>query len=103
MGMNFSTKRSVAVMNHRDVISTKSGPGNGNDISGRFGACHRCGWVTQLERITRAQRPALRVDRSCRWMCDDCVKDLSTNTVRTYVSPTIRIGTDYRQDRHSAA
>src|ERR1019366_8349618 len=59
-------------MRHLDIDSYR------NDYD-RFGACHRCGWTRHLEKINHSRRGVLHADRTCRWVCAECIHDLSAS------------------------
>lgn len=42
----------------------------------RHGVCHRCGWASQVSRVTRQLRKRLQIGRSFGRLCDDCLNDL---------------------------
>jgi hypothetical protein len=42
----------------------------------RQAECHRCGWQQPLTKVSRQQRVQFGMDRSVRWVCDDCLIDL---------------------------
>jgi hypothetical protein len=44
----------------------------------REAACHRCGWNQPVRKIGRAERAQLGAGHQFRWLCDDCVRDLSS-------------------------
>lgn len=43
----------------------------------RQAACHRCGWTRVLTRIGRKERALVGSGRSYRWLCDECLTDLT--------------------------
>jgi hypothetical protein len=68
----------------------------------RAGACHRCGWAQPLYKVGRSQRPLQHADRTCRWICADCIDDIS---LQVQPSPALP-GASIRNDRplhHTAA
>src|ERR1700678_2637046 len=44
----------------------------------RQAECHRCGWLQPLTRVSRQQRVEFSMDRSVRWVCDECMIDLAS-------------------------
>jgi hypothetical protein len=40
--------------------------------------CHRCGWNQSVRKIGRAERAQLGAGHQFGWLCDDCVRDLSS-------------------------
>jgi hypothetical protein len=49
-----------------------------NSSQRREAACHRCGWNQPVRKIGRAERAQLGAGHQFRWLCDDCVRDLSS-------------------------
>ena len=48
----------------------------------RHGACQHCGWTDSLQKVTRHQAAQMRhgglsLRFGFRWLCDDCISDLS--------------------------
>jgi hypothetical protein len=43
----------------------------------RHADCHRCGWNQPLTRVTRRQRAEFHSKESFRWLCDDCLVELT--------------------------
>ena len=41
------------------------------------GQCQRCGWTDALRKVRRHHRSALGADRHMRFLCDECIGDLS--------------------------
>jgi len=44
----------------------------------RQAECHRCGWLQPLTKVSRQQRVQFGMDRSVRWVCDECMIDLAS-------------------------
>jgi hypothetical protein len=44
----------------------------------RQAECHRCGWLQPLAKVSRQQRVQFSMDRSVRWVCDECLIDLAS-------------------------
>jgi hypothetical protein len=44
----------------------------------RQAECHRCGWQQPLTKVSRQQRVEFSMDRSVRWICDECMIDLAS-------------------------
>ena len=49
----------------------------------RFGTCHRCGWDQPLQKVGRRfaafrRTAADGIRGGLRWLCDECVADLTT-------------------------
>jgi hypothetical protein len=53
-----------------------------NGSHSREAACHRCGWNQPVRKIGRAERAQLGVGHEFGWLCDDCVRDLSSAGTR---------------------
>ena len=49
-----------------------------NSSQRREAACHRCGWNQPVRKIGRAERAQLGAGHQFRWLCDDCVRDLTS-------------------------
>ena len=51
-------------------------------IHRRHGACQHCGWTDSLQKVTRHQAAEMRrsghgLRLGFRWICDDCISDLT--------------------------
>jgi len=51
-------------------------------IHRRHGACQHCGWTDSVQKVTRHQAAEMRrhghgLRFGFRWICDDCVNDLT--------------------------
>jgi len=68
----------------------------------RFGACHRCGWTQHLEKVNHSRRGMLHADRTCRWVCAECIHDLSASAP-IHVPSGFGIGNDHAKHHRSAA
>jgi hypothetical protein len=44
----------------------------------RQAECHRCGWQQPLTKVSRQQRIEFSLDRSVRWVCDECMIDVAS-------------------------
>jgi hypothetical protein len=49
-----------------------------NSSHRRQADCHRCGWNQSVRKIGRAEQAQLGTGNQFRWLCDDCVRDLSS-------------------------
>jgi hypothetical protein len=43
----------------------------------RTGSCHRCGWKSAVERVTRHERRQFKTTLKYRWLCTECVGELA--------------------------
>lgn len=48
-----------------------------NKTHRRDAPCHRCGWTQPLLRIERREQVRLSSTERYRWLCDDCVRELT--------------------------
>jgi hypothetical protein len=48
-----------------------------NGTHRREAPCHRCGWTQPLSRLDRREQLRLATTEHYRWLCDDCVTDLT--------------------------
>jgi hypothetical protein len=53
-----------------------------NSSHRREAACHRCGWNQSVRKIGRAERAQLGGGHQFTWLCNDCVRDLSSAGTR---------------------
>jgi hypothetical protein len=48
-------------------------------VHARRDACHRCGWTQELVKVDRRQRAQFSSAARYRWMCDECIDDLTAD------------------------
>jgi hypothetical protein len=57
-----------------------------NGTHRREAPCHRCGWTQPLSRLDRHQQISLATTERYRWLCDECVTDLTATGVEERVA-----------------
>jgi hypothetical protein len=57
-----------------------------NGTHRREAPCHRCGWTQPLSRLDRHQQISLATTERYRWLCDECVTDLTATGVEERVT-----------------
>lgn len=67
-----------------------------------FGPCHRCGWVMDVTKVTRAGARTLGVHAHAR-LCDECLADLrGSHVIAMDTAPTARSAAKVLHRRHVA-
>jgi hypothetical protein len=66
--------------------------------------CHRCGWKQELRRVGRRDRRVIGALQGHRWICDDCITDLTrAHSTRPLGNGSVEQPAGLRADDRSVA